>query len=301
MAVTLGTMPTTTRFRPYGRGGDEGDDDMDDFSGRIAVITGGASGIGFATARRLADEGMRLLLADIERGRLDAAVAELSERGAEVDGAVCDVADRESVEALADRAWERFGGCDLLFNNAGVAVFGEMSEMTHADWQWDIDVDLWGPIHGVEAFVPRMIDQGRGGHVVNTASFAGLVPNRGLGAYTVAKYGVVALSECLRTELREHEIGVSVVCPMRVSTDIDDSHRNRTDEYGGTEAGRGPAEPPPEEKFAGDVITPAEVAELIVTAVREQILYVHTHATSRDLIERRFGRIDRAFDDLGVS
>ncbi len=273
---------------------------MDDFSGRVAVITGGASGIGFATARRLVDEGMRVVLADIEADRLDGALAELAAIGAEVDGMVCDVADRDSVESLADRAWDRFDGCDLLFNNAGVAVFGEMSEMSHADWRWVIDVDLWGPIHGVEAFVPRMIEQGRGGHVVNTASFAGLVPNRGLGAYTVAKYGVVALSECLRTELREHGIGVSVVCPMRVTTDIDDSHRNRTDEYGGSEAGRGPADPPPEEQFAGDIITPDEVARLIVTAVREQILYVHTHTTSRELIARRFDRIDRAFDDLGL-
>lgn len=273
---------------------------MDDFTGRVAVITGGASGIGLATARRLADEGMQLLLADIERDRLDEVVGELTEDGVEVDGAVCDVADRDSLVALADRAWERFGGCDVLFNNAGVAVFGEMSEMTHADWKWVIDVDLWGPIHGVEAFVPRMIEQGRGGHVINTASFAGLVPNRGLGAYTVAKYGVVALSECLRTELREHEIGVSVVCPMRVSTDIDDSHRNRTDDYGGSEAGRGPADPPPEEKFAGDIITPDDVAVLIVKAIREQILYVHTHATSRALVGRRFERIDRAFDDLGL-
>lgn len=274
---------------------------MDDFTGRVAVITGGASGIGFATARRLADEGARLMLADIEADRLGAAVAELAATGADVDGRTCDVADLSSVQALADATWQRFGGCDVLFNNAGVAVFGEMAEMSHADWKWVIDVDLWGPIHGVEVFVPRMIEQGRGGHVINTASFAGLVPNRGLGAYTVAKYGVVALSECLRTELREHEIGVSVVCPMRVSTDIDDSHRNRTADYGGTEAGRGPAEPPPEEEFAGDVIAPAAVAELIVAAVRGQILYVHTHLTSRELIGRRFARIDRAFDDLGLA
>ncbi|MEM8903788.1 MAG: SDR family NAD(P)-dependent oxidoreductase [Actinomycetota bacterium] len=273
---------------------------MDDFDGRVAVITGGASGIGLATAHRLAGEGMRVMLADIEDSRLRVAVDELAAAGADVDGTTCDVADLASVEALAAATWDRFGGCDLLFNNAGVAVFGEMAAMTHADWRWVIDVDLWGPIHGVEVFVPRMIEQGRGGHVINTASFAGLVPNRGLGAYTVAKYGVVALSECLRTELREHEIGVSVVCPMRVSTDIDDSHRNRTGDYGGTEAGRGPAEPPPEEQFAGDVIGPDEVAELIVTAVREQILYVHTHATSRALVGRRFERIDRAFDDLGL-
>ena len=273
---------------------------MDDFTGRVAVITGGASGIGFATARRLADEGMRLMLADIEAERLQSAVTELSAVGADADGMVCDVADLASVEALADRTWERFEGCDLLFNNAGVAVFGEMSEMSHADWRWVIDVDLWGPIHGVEAFVPRMIEQGRGGHVVNTASFAGLVPNRGLGAYTVAKYGVVALSECLRTELREHEIGVSVLCPMRVDTDIDDSHRNRTDDYGGPAAGRGPADPPPEEDLAGHRIEVEEVAALVVRAVQQQIPYVHTHPTARELVRRRFDRIDRAFDDLGL-
>jgi NAD(P)-dependent dehydrogenase (short-subunit alcohol dehydrogenase family) len=122
-----------------------------------------------------------------------------------------------------------------------------------------------------------------------------------LGAYTVAKYGVVALSECLRTELREHEIGVSVVCPMRVDTAIDDSHRNRTDDYGGSEAGRGPAEPPPEEDLAGHRIEVEEVSDLIVRAIREQIPYVHTHVTARELVRRRFDRIDRAFDDLGLS
>lgn len=273
---------------------------MDDFRDRVAVITGGASGIGFATARRLAAEGMRVMLADLEAERLAVAVAELTEAGAEVDGTVCDVADRDSVEALADATWAAFGGCHLLFNNAGVAVFGEMHEMSHDDWRWVIDVDLWGPIHGVESFVPRMIEQGEGGHVVNTASFAGLVPNHGLGAYCVAKYGVVALSECLRFEMKPHGIGVSVVCPMRVTTDIDDSHRNRQGDYGGAVAGRGPAEPPPEETFAGDRITADEAAEMIVRAVRENVLYVHTHLTSREFVRRRFERIDRAFDDLDV-
>ncbi|MEM9036284.1 MAG: SDR family NAD(P)-dependent oxidoreductase [Actinomycetota bacterium] len=273
---------------------------MEELEGKVAVVTGGASGIGLATARRLAAQGMRIMLADVEAERLAVAVAELTEAGAEVDGTVCDVAERDSVVALADATWAAFGGCHVLFNNAGVAVFGEMRDMSHDDWRWVIDVDLWGPIHGVEVFVPRMVEQGQGGHVINTASFAGLVPNHGLGAYCVAKYGVVALSECLRFEMKPHDIGVSVVCPMRVMTDIDGSHRNRQTDYGGEVAGRGPAEPPPEETFAGDQITADDAADLIVRAVQQNVLYVHTHRTSQEIIRRRFDRIDRAFDELGV-
>ena len=143
---------------------------------------------------------------------------------------------------MADAAFDALGAVHIVFNNAGIAVGGPVLDMTHEDWRWVIDVDLWGPIHGVEAFLPRMVDQGEGGHVLFTASFAGLVPNRGLGPYCVAKYGVVALAEVLWRELREHDIGVSVLCPMRVGTHIGHSERNRGAEYGGVRA-RAPSSP----------------------------------------------------------
>src|SRR5687767_9165350 len=206
---------------------------MEQLRDRVAVITGGASGIGFATAEVLAREGARLVLADIERTALDAAVAKLRALGATTEGVLCDVSDRQSVQALADTAFEKMGAVHVAFLNAGVAVSGPVVDMSHEDWRWVIDVDLWGVIHGVESFVPRLVEQRQGGHVLATASFAGLVPNVGLGAYCVAKYGVVALMEVLHRELRPHEIGASVLCPMRVHTRIDDSGRNRQSAYGG--------------------------------------------------------------------
>ena len=154
---------------------------MDDFAGKVAVITGGASGIGLATARRLAAEGCRLVLADVETARLAAATADLRAGGTEVEAVACDVRHLEQVQAVADAAWGRFGSVDVVFNNAGVALAGPVWTMRHDDWRWVIDVDLWGPVHGVEAFVARMVEQGTGGHLLFTSSFAGLVPNVGLG------------------------------------------------------------------------------------------------------------------------
>ena len=264
-----------------------------DLRGSTGVITGGASGIGLATAHRLAAEGMQLVLADIEAGPLDAAVAEVRAVGVDVEGVVTDVTDLASVEALADAAFGRFGSVHFLFNNAGVAVSGPIAEMTHADWKWTIDVDLWGPIHGVEAFLPRMIEQNQGGHIVNTASFAGLVPNDGLGVYCVAKYGVVALSEVLQRELRPHEIGVSVLCPMRVATNIDDSGRNRQGAYGGPDAQQYPDVD--EEEMSGRMIAVEDVAQLVVDGIADNSLYLFPHEVARQFIARRFDRIDRAF------
>ncbi len=267
---------------------------MQDLDGKVAVITGGASGIGYATAQNLAGRGVRLVLADVEPGALDRAVTAMTADGADVLGVETDVADLAAVEALAEATWERFGAAHIVFNNAGVAVSGPIAEMTHADWKWTIDVDLWGPIHGVEAFLPRMIEQQQGGHIVNTASFAGLVPNDGLGVYCVAKYGVVAMSEVLQRELRQHEIGVSVLCPMRVATNIDASGRNRQDDYGGPEAQQYPEVD--EESMSGRMIEVDEVAQLVVDGIVDNRLYLFPHHEARQFIARRFDRIDRAFD-----
>jgi NAD(P)-dependent dehydrogenase (short-subunit alcohol dehydrogenase family) len=270
---------------------------MDEFKDRVAVITGGASGIGLATAKGLAREGMKVVLADIEQRALDRAVPEVEALGVECAGVQCDVSRLEDVQRLADAAWDRFGGCHVLFNNAGVAIAGPMAEATHEDWKWVIDVDLWGPIHGVEAFVPRMIKQDQGGHVLSTASFAGLVANDGLGVYCVAKYGVVALMECLYRELSPYGIGVSVLCPMRVETNIGDSQRNRPAELGGGSAdlppGSGDEGGRPQ---AGRVITADEVASMVVQAIKERRLYILTHPESRGFVASRFRRIDRSYD-----
>jgi len=272
---------------------------MDTLNGKGAVVTGGASGIGLATAKVLASKGAKVVLADIEQGALDRAVAEVrAAGGGEAHGVVCDVRSLEAVRAMADAAFEALGTVHVVFNNAGIAVGGPILDMTHDDWRWTIDVDLWGPIHGVEAFVPRIVQQGEGGHVLFTASFAGLVPNTGLGPYCVAKYGVVALAEVLWRELRLHNIGVSVLCPMRVGTNIGTSERNRSDEYGGaTASSTVPDQDESNAEMAGRVLPVDDVAALTVDAVLANRLYVLPHEESRASIRRRFERIDRTFDE----
>ena len=265
-----------------------------EIEGRGAFITGGASGIGLATARELGRRGARLVLADIEAGPLDEAVRALAADGIEAHGVVCDVRHLDQVEQAADEAFARLGGVHIVFNNAGVALAGPIADVTHDDWRWVIDVDLWGPIHGVEVFVPRLREQGEGGHVLFTSSFAGLVPNVGLGPYCVAKYGVVALGEVLARELRPEQIGVSILCPMVVDTNIVRSARNRGDDYGG---------PEPDDALAEvgtalpDSLSAEEVARLTVDAVVANRLYVLPHLASRGSIRRRFERIDHAFDE----
>ncbi len=260
--------------------------------GKVAVITGGASGIGLATARALARAGARIVLADIESTALDKAAAELAATGAEVLGVKTDVGDRASVAALADAAWRRFGAVHILFNNAGVAVFGPTQDMTHADWEWTMRVNLWGPIHGVESFVPRMIDQKQGGHVLFTASFAGLVSNRELGPYSVSKAAVVSLAECLAKDLKRHDIGVSVLCPMRVTTHIDESFRNRPAEFGGPRAQV--YSDKESGALEGRTLGADAVAGLVVDAIRRNDLYIVTHSETAPFVARRFERIQAA-------
>jgi NAD(P)-dependent dehydrogenase (short-subunit alcohol dehydrogenase family) len=269
---------------------------MDQLSGNVAVITGGASGIGLATARQLATEGMRIVLADIEPAALDRAVDEVQTLGADVLGVRTDVGDLTSVQRLADAAYDRFGNVHIVFNNAGVAVGGPTWEMSHADWEWLMRVNLWGPIHGVEVFTKRMVDAGEGGHVLFTASFAGLVPNVGLGVYCVTKYGVVAMAEVLQKELRPHGIGVSVLCPMRVQTNIGNSERNRPAAFGGPEASPTvPDQGDDNTDLSGNVLPVEAVAKRVVQAIKRNELYILPHPESRAFIRNRFERIDRTF------
>jgi NAD(P)-dependent dehydrogenase (short-subunit alcohol dehydrogenase family) len=274
---------------------------MDTLQGKGAVVTGGASGIGLATAQVLASKGAKVVLADIEAGALDTAVDGLRASGAEAHGVVCDVRSLDAVRAMADAAFDAVGAVHVVFNNAGVAVGGPILDMTHDDWRWTIDVDLWGPIHGVEAFLPRIVEQGEGGHLLFTASFAGLVPNSGLGPYCVAKYGVVALAEVLWRELREHQVGVSVLCPMRVGTNIGHSERNRQLEYGEFTQSLVADQNAGNADLAGRVLEVESVARLTVDAIEKNRLYVLPHDESRDSIRRRFARIDRTFDEQAAS
>ena len=202
---------------------------MDDLAGRTAVITGAASGLGRAMAERLAAEGMRLVLADIERGPLEDVAHSLSEAATDVVTQPVDVARGEDVDRLAHVAFDRFGAVDVLCNNAGVVKRARSWNLTLDDWNWVLGIDLWGVIHAVRAFVPRMLGQTGGGHIVNTASMSGLLPIPNLAAYSVAKAAVVALSEALQLDLDAEgaPIGVSVLCPGFIATRITESERNR--------------------------------------------------------------------------
>jgi NAD(P)-dependent dehydrogenase (short-subunit alcohol dehydrogenase family) len=269
-----------------------------DYTKKVAVITGGASGIGLATAKQLAARGADLVLVDMRAAALEPAAAVVDAIGpGRVETRVCDVSDHAAMQALADDVVETVGGVHVLFNNAGVAVGGPIAEMTHDDWRWIIDVDLWGPIHGVEAFLPHMRAAKAGGHILFTSSFAGLVPNVGLGPYCVAKYGVVALAEVLQRELRGDGIGVSVLCPMRVGTNIGASEGYRTARHGGADSARTvPDQDESNPDLAGRVLDVDDVAAMVVRAIDENRLYILPHEESRASIRRRFERIDRAFE-----
>lgn len=202
---------------------------MKDFAGKVAVVTGAASGIGRALADRCAQEGMEVVLADIEQSALDRAAAEIAATGATVLAVRTDVSKAEDVAALARKTVDTFGGVHLLFNNAGVGAGTTAWGSSLRDWEWVLGVNLWGVIHGLHSFVPLMLSQGGEGHIVNTASIAGLVSGPGLAAYKVSKHGVVSLSETLYAELQQAgvPIGVSVLCPFWVQTKIMDAERNR--------------------------------------------------------------------------
>jgi NAD(P)-dependent dehydrogenase (short-subunit alcohol dehydrogenase family) len=270
---------------------------MDPFRDRVAVVTGGASGIGAAMARAFAQRGARLALADIDEPALERSARELEKTGAEVLAVPCDVTKRESVERLARDVVVRFGAVHLVCNNAGVVAAGEMARCSHADWEFVMGINFWGVVHGVEAFVPRLLEQRAGGHVVNTAYMAGLVGMQWLGLYTASKFAVVGLSEALHRELKPHGIGVSVLCPMMVATDLTARSARMRGGEAASPASASAAPPPPEGAMLGSVKTPEEVARRVVRGIERKALWILTHEEQREILRRRAARLDEAFED----
>jgi NAD(P)-dependent dehydrogenase (short-subunit alcohol dehydrogenase family) len=273
---------------------------MRDLAGKTAFVTGGASGIGFALGRAFAQAGMNVMLADIETDALDAAVKSLNKLGPAVHGVTCDVADPLNVERAADAAYAAFGNVHVVCNNAGVAGGSGVDNISLDTWRWVLDVNLMGVVHGVHTFVPRMRAHGEGGHIVNTASMAGMIMGLGFSPYTASKFAVVGISEGLAIQLKPLGIGVSVLCPDFVRTRIGESRRNRQERYG---AAHIPDPASPAGALAADIaariqsgLDPSEVAARVVTAIREDELYVFTHPETRPAAEQRFAAILAAMD-----
>ncbi len=260
------------------------------FRGRTAVVTGGASGLGKGIAKQLIDEGMQVVIGDIEESALQRTAAEIGAVGIRTD-----VSDFASVRSLAEQVRRRFGTAHVVCNNAGIGSMGRIADLTIEDWRWMIGVNLWGVIHGVQAFLPMLRANPDGGHIVNTASIGGFVTMPGLGAYAVTKHGIVALTETLAQELAEDgsKVGVTALCPGPVRTNIKTSSRNRPASLGPGALRDIDLE---QTEFGASVrwIEPEEVGRIVVAAIRRGDLYAFTHPEQLGAVEERLKSIVRS-------
>ena len=267
---------------------------MDEFRDRVAVITGGAGGIGRAIGLELAAAGAHVVIGDIDAPLAERTAAEIAERGVRSLAVPTDVAERRSVEDLAARAFDEFGAVHLLFNNAGVAMHGPLADMTEEDWHWMLSVNLWGVLHGVYAFLPLLRAQGEPAHIVNTASLNGVVArDNAHGVYTATKYGVVGMSYVLREELAPEGIGVSVLCPSMMATGLMTAGRNRQERFGGPLEQESMPIPPRREPA-----DPAEMAPRILQGVRENRRFIFTHPDTRPVVEGYYRELLADYDAL---
>ena len=275
---------------------------MKEFRGKTAFVTGGASGIGLSMARAFGRAGMNVVLADIDEKAAQAAADQLASEQIKAVPVICDVTDRANVRAAALEALAAFGKIHVVCNNAGVAVGGPIGTVKDRDWDWILDVNLKGVIYGTETFVPLIRSHGEGGHIVNTASMAGMIAPAGMEPYTATKFAVVAMSEGWAQQLAPFDIGVSVLCPGFVRTRIHESGRARQDKYGGTgevDALGGGASEAAQMVLSG--IDPDVVGARVIEAIRDNDLYIFTHPMFKEFVAARFAGIMAAFDKSAES
>lgn len=274
---------------------------LQSFRGKVAVVTGAGGGLGAALARACAAEGMKVALADVDEAGLAETAAALTEAGAEALTVPTDVRHASPLAALAERCFEAFGACHLLCNNAGVMVNKPILELGDEDWRWLIDVNVMGVVNGVRAFAPRMLAQDETAHIVNTSSMAGLgvIGEMGLAAYTASKHAVTAFTETLALELAGTKLGVSVLCPGGIVTNIHQSERVRPEAYarqGGAPQTSQVEDINADPALTEGVLSPEEAAACVLKGVREGALYILTHPELKALVDARHTAIASAFD-----
>ncbi len=272
---------------------------MQELTGRNAFVTGGASGIGFAMAQAFLNEGMNVVIADVDAEALARAKAALSGSNARVLAVQLDVTDRAQYEAVARQVEAELGNVHVLCNNAGVYRGGALDAVTYADWDWVMGVNVGGVVNGLQTFLSRMERHGEGGHIVNTASMAGVTTSPGLGVYNTSKFAVVGMSEALRMDLAPHGIGVSVLCPGMVRTRILESERTRPEQFDvqvqtAQEAAAAHSEIMNLAMNTG--IDPAEVAELVVQGIKNNLFYLFPHPEMKEAAQ---GRVTEMLDAFG--
>jgi NAD(P)-dependent dehydrogenase (short-subunit alcohol dehydrogenase family) len=277
---------------------------MRELAGQTAFVTGGASGIGFGIATALAQACVKVMLCDIEEQALAKAVAELKRTNADIDGVRADVSLKAELKAAADATIARYGKVHILVNNAGVGAGGPYGQWTDVSWNWVLGVNLMSVIWGIEIFGPLIEAHGEGGQIISTASVAGLFTGLGSPAYDVSKYGVVALSEGLRETLAPRKIGVSVLCPGNIRTQIVNSRRNVPQRFAGAVGSPPPTEGPRAEFWKAfherinNGIDPLYVGELVREAIENDWPYIFTDNEFEPAIESRFAAIKAGFDRI---
>ena len=268
---------------------------MKDVAGKVAFITGGASGLGLAMAHSFTGAGMKVAIADVEDSALDAAKLAFSDTNSDVITMKVDVTDREAMADARQQTLDAFGKVHIVCNNAGVALNGNIADMSYKDWDWVMKVNLDGVINGIVTFIDDIKSHGEGGHVVNTASIAGHYGMPRLGIYVASKFAVVGISETMRVDLADDNIGISVLCPGVVSTGIGSSERNRPDQFGGSKS---PAMTPREgaAPIEMNVMEPAAIGDIVLHAIQNDQFYIMTHNEFHAPVQTRGEEIAASFE-----